>query len=375
MRPQPGPTRPATSTGPRSTGVTSSRCSRLAPSGRRPRMPDSAGAPAAAAAGAPGAAAPQAVSGHAVTETAPAGRWIGVPLRRAEDRYLLTGRGSFVGDHETPGTLHLALVRSDVAAATIEGIDASAALSQPGVAAVITAADLDGVAPLRGILARPEFVPTDMPILATGQVRHVGEPIAAVLAESAYVAEDAAELVEVGYAELPAVISAEDALAPGAAAVHEAAPGNVLVDVTPMSSPGLDEVFASAAHVVEVAVSTGRITAAPMEGRACVAAFDERTGQVVLHTSTQIPHTVRTAVAESLGMDEHQVRVISPDVGGGFGQKCVVAREEVLAAAVARLLRRTVKWIEDRREGLTSGFQAREQFYRVRGAFDETGHV
>jgi aerobic carbon-monoxide dehydrogenase large subunit len=305
----------------------------------------------------------------------PARRWIGRPLRRTEDRYLLTGRGSFVGDDETPGTLHLVLVRSYVAAGTIEALDTSAALSLPGVATVITAADLAGVAPLRGVLARPEFAATDMPILAADRVRHVGEPIAAVLADSAYTAEDAAELVEVSYGELPAVTSAREALAPGAAAVHEAVPGNVLVDVTPIATPGLDDIFASAAHVVVVAVSTARITAAPLEGRACVAAFDERTGQVVLRSSTQVPHTVRTAVAQSLGMDEHQVRVISPDVGGGFGQKCVVAREEVLAAAVARLLRRTVKWVEDRREGLTSGFQAREQFYRVRGAFDTDGHV
>ena len=308
-------------------------------------------------------------------ETGPAGRWIGASVRRVEDRYLLTGRGRFVGDQEPLGTLHLVLVRSYAASATIESIDAAPALSHPGVVAVITAADLDGVAPLRGVLDRPEFVPTDMPVLASGRVRHVGEPVAAVLAESAYLAEDAAELVEVGYGELPAVVSAGDALTAGAPAVHDAAPGNVLVDVTPISSPGLDEIFASAAHVVEVAVSTGRLTAAPLEGRACVAAFDERTGQVILQTSTQIPHTVRTAVAQSLGMDEHQVRVISPDVGGGFGQKCVVAREEVLAAAVARKLRRTVKWVEDRREGLTSGFQAREQFYRVRGAFDGDGRV
>jgi aerobic carbon-monoxide dehydrogenase large subunit len=311
----------------------------------------------------------------AAPPTAPAGRWIGKPVPRTEDPYLLTGCGSFVADYEPPGTLHLALVRSYAASAAIEAVDASAALSHPGVAAVITAADLAGVAPLHAALDRPEFIPTDMPILAAGQVRHVGEPIAAVLAQSAYVAEDAAELVEVSYRELPGVTGAGEALAVGAPAVHRAAPGNVLVDVTPMASPGLDGIFAAAAHLAEIAVSTGRVTAAPMEGRACVAEFDERTGQVVLRTSTQIPHTVRTAVAQSLGMDEHQVRVIAPDVGGGFGQKCVVAREEVLAAAVARLLHRTVKWVEDRREGLTSGFQAHEQFYRVRGAFDETGRL
>ena len=212
---------------------------------------------------------------------------------------MLTGRGSFVGDHQAPGTLHLVLVRSYVASATINAIDASAALRQPGVAAVITAADLAGVAPLRGVLARPEFVATDMPVLAVGRVRHVGEPIAAVLADSAYTAEDAAELVEVSYGELPAVTGVADALAEGAGAVHEAAPDNVLVDVIPVSSPGLDDIFTSAAHVVEVGISTARITAAPLEGRACVAAFDERTGKVVLQTSTQVPHTVRTAVALS----------------------------------------------------------------------------
>jgi aerobic carbon-monoxide dehydrogenase large subunit len=334
-------------------------------------MPDAPGNPAAVAAA---GAAPGMPVVAAAAASAAAG-WIGRSLRRTEDRYLLTGRGSFVGDHQAPGTLHLVLVRSHVASATIEAIDASAALRQPGVAAVITAADLAGVAPLRGVLARPEFVATDMPILAAGRVRHVGEPVAAVLADSAYTAEDAAELVEVAYGELSAVANIEAALAPGASAVHEAAPGNVLVDITAGSSPGLDDIFASAAHVVEVEVSTGRVTAAPLEGRACVATFDERTGQVVLQTSTQVPHTVRTAVALSLGMDEHQVRVISPDVGGGFGQKCVVAREEVLTAAVARQLRRTVTWVEDRREGLTSGFQAREQFYRVRGAFDADGRV
>lgn len=308
-------------------------------------------------------------------DAAPAGRWIGQRVPRTEDGYLLTGRGSFVGDDEPPGTLHLCLVRSEVAAATIEAIDTSAALGTPGVVAVITAADLRGVGPLRGVLERPEFVATDMPIMAVDRVRHVGEPMAAVLAESAYVAEDAAELVEVSYGDLPPVTNVDEALAPGAPTVHAVASGNLLVDVTPMSSAGIDDVVAAAAHVIEVAVSTGRVTAAPMEGRVCVASFDERTGQVLLRTSTQVPHTVRTAVATSLGMDEHRVRVISPDVGGGFGQKCVVAREEVLTAAIARLLRRTVKWVEDRREGLISGFQAREQSYQLRGAFDAEGRL
>ena len=305
-----------------------------------------------------------------------AGPWVGQSLRRVEDAYLLTGRGRFVADDDPPGTLHLAIVRSDAASATIESIDASAALALPGVVAVISADDLGDVAPLRGVLDRRGFIATDMPILATGQVRHVGEPIAAVLAQSAYLAEDAAELVDVTYSSRAAVMSIDAALAPSAATVHEAASGNLLVDVstTPTAS-SIDEVFAAASHVLEIELSTGRLSAAPLEGRACLASFDERTRQVLLKTSTQIPHTVRTAIARSLGLDEHLVRVISPDVGGGFGQKCVVAREEVLTAALARLVKGSVKWVEDRREGLTSGFQAREQHYRVRGAFAADGEL
>jgi len=303
------------------------------------------------------------------------GRWVGQSLRRVEDAYLLTGRGRFVADDEPPGTLHLAIVRSDAASATIESIDASAALALPGVAAVITADELPGVGSLRGVLDRPGFVATEMPILAVGQVRHVGEPIAAVLAESAYVAEDAAELVDVTYSGRPAVTTIEAAVASDAVPVHEAAIGNLLVDISTVGPADVDKVFNAAPHVVEVGVSTGRLSAAPLEGRACLASFDERTQQILLRSSTQVPHTVRTAVALSLGLDEHLVRVISPDVGGGFGQKCVVAREEVLTAALARLLKRQVKWVEDRREGLTSGFQAREQRYQLRGAFAADGEL
>ncbi|HLN07032.1 MAG TPA: molybdopterin cofactor-binding domain-containing protein, partial [Acidimicrobiales bacterium] len=138
-------------------------------------------------------------------------------------------------------------------------------------------------------------------------------------------------------------------------------------------NPDMAPVFATASQVVEASLSTGRLSASPIEGRACLAFWDDRAGQLVLHTSTQVPHTVRTGVALSLGLDEHRVRVLSPDVGGGFGQKCVVAREEVLVAAAARLMRQPVKWVEDRRENLVSGFQAREQRYELRAAFDDDG--
>lgn len=310
-----------------------------------------------------------------VDEASETGRWVGKRMQRVEDRYLLAGRGMFVDDIDIAGTLHLAFVRSNWAAASIEGVDVTDALLVPGVVAVLTAADIADVKALRGYLDRPEFTVTDMPILASDVVRHVGEPIAAVLADSPYAAEDGAEAVDVTYGVLDAVANFDAALATGAASVHAEAANNVLVDISLDTSPDLDGVFEQAAHVVDVAVSTGRLAAAPLEGRACLSVYDDRTQQIVLYSSTQVPHTVRTAVAASLGLGESGVRVISPDVGGGFGVKCVVAREEVLVAAASRLLRRPVKWIEDRREGLTSGFQSREQRYSLSGAFDDEGSL
>lgn len=299
-------------------------------------------------------------------------RWIGQRRQRVEDPYLLTGRGTFVDDLEPRGTLHVAFVRSTIASGKIIALDLAPALDEPGVVAAFSAAEL-GELKLRAVLERPEFVPTDMPALACGRVRHVGEPIAVVLATTPYEAEDGAEAVVVEYAEDEAVASLDAALAEGAPQLHDDAVGNLLLDVNLEFGGNVSAVFGSAAHVVEVEVSTGRLSALPMEGRAFLASYDERSRQIVLHSSTQVPHLVRTGVAQGLGIDESQVRVIVPDVGGGFGQKAVVAREEVVAAALCRKLGRPVKWVEDRREGLMSGFQAREQRYRLRGAFDSDG--
>lgn len=303
------------------------------------------------------------------------GTWVGRSISRLEDPYLLSGRGRFVDDLDPKGLLHLAIVRSELASAGVASIDCKAAREVEGVVAVLDAADLGPVAPLRAALVRPEFVATDMPVLASGRVRHVGEPLAVVVATSRYAAEDGAEAVVVEYEPRDAVASAGEATRPGAPLVHDHVARNVVVEVELCPTPEVAERFAGAEHVVEVDVSSGRLSALPLEGRCCLAFFDERDGQLVLHSSTQIPHTVRTAVASSLGIDEHAVRVVAPDVGGGFGQKCVVAREEVLVAAVARLLRRPVKWSEDRRESLIAGFQAREQRYRLRAAFDRAGRV
>ena len=300
--------------------------------------------------------------------------WVGAPVARTQDRRMLLGRGKFTGDLARTGTLHAAFVRSPFAAATFGPIDTSPALARPGVAAAFTAADLGDPA-LLAVLERPEFVPTALPLLAIGQVRHVGEPVAVVLAEDPYLAEDAIELVDVDWSPQPVVASLDAATAPAAPQVHEHAPGNCLVDLTMFDDERLAAIFDEAPAVVTATLSSGRLAALPMEGRACLAEWDERDQQVVMHVSTQVPHQVRSAVAQAFGLAEQQVRVIAPDVGGGFGLKCVAGREEVTLAGIALRLRRPVRWVEDRQENLTASFHGHEQRYRVRAAFGQDGRI
>ncbi len=300
--------------------------------------------------------------------------WVGAPVPRVSDRRMLLGRGRFTSDLPGPGALHAAFVRSPFAAAAIGRIDTSAALARPGVAAACTAADL-GQPSLLAVLERPEFVPTALPLLAIGRVRHVGEPVAVVLAEDPYLAEDAAELVDVEYAPQPPAASLDAARSPGAPLVHDAAPGNCLVDLLMFDDGRLEEIFAAAPAVISARLRSGRLAALPLEGRACVAGWDDRDGQLILHVSTQVPHQVRSAVAQAFHIPERTVRVIAPDVGGGFGLKCVVGREELVIAGLALRLRRPVRWAEDRQENLTAAFHGHEQCYDVRAAFGADGRI
>lgn len=301
---------------------------------------------------------------------------VGRSVPRREDPRLLTGRGRFVDDIALPGMLHAQFVRSTVAHAEIASVDLSAVCEVPGVVAAFTADDLE-LGDIVAQLGRPlsEFVPTAMPVLARDKVRYVGEPIAVVVACDAYAAEDGLEAAKVSYATLPPVTSEEAALAPGAPLVHAEAAHNTLVDVSLFATDGIDEIFASAPCVVEVETRTGRQNALPLETRGVVAHWDDRDEQLVLQTCTQIPHQVRTVASRSLRLDERAVRVVVPDMGGGFGQKCVVGREEIAAAAAALRLRRPVKWIEDRKDALSASFLAREQHYRARAAFDAEGRI
>jgi len=301
---------------------------------------------------------------------------VGRSVARREDPRLLSGRGRFVDDIALPGMLHAQFIRSTVAHGEIASVDLSAVRQVPGVMAAFTAEDLE-LGDITAQLGRPlsEFVPTAMPVLARDKVRFVGEPLAIVVARDAYAAEDGLEAARVTYTTLPPVTTEEAALAPGAPLVHAEAARNTLVDVSLFATDGIDEILASAPCVVHVETRTGRQNALPLETRGAVAHWDDREEQLVLHTCTQIPHQVRTVAARSLRLDERAVRVVAPDMGGGFGQKCVVGREEIAVAAAALRLRRPVKWIEDRKDALSASFLAREQHYRVRAAFDADGRI
>jgi aerobic carbon-monoxide dehydrogenase large subunit len=287
---------------------------------------------------------------------------------------MLLGRGRFTADLSRPGLLHAAFVRSPHAHARVGAIDADAAVKYDGVAAVFTAASL-GHPYLVATLERGEFVATRMPILAGETVRFAGEPVAVVIADDPYRAEDAAELVEVDWDPRPAVTGIEQAQAPDAPRLHEQADGNCLVDLLMFDDDRLAAIFAGAALTVSVAFASARVAALPLEGRACLAEWDDRDDQLVMHTSTQVPHQVRSGVAQALNLPERTIRVIAPDVGGGFGLKCVVGREEVAVAAAALRLRRPVRWAEDRQENLTAAFHGHEQRYRVRAAFGDDGRI
>jgi carbon-monoxide dehydrogenase large subunit len=288
-------------------------------------------------------------------------KWVGRAIRRLEDRALLTGQGRFTAD--LAATHWVRFVRSPVAAGKITKI------GTPKNAMVITAAELKGVKKILPMLHKFNYKPAGQPILAETQVRFVGEPVAAVVAASAGEAEDIADLVEVTIDETRPVIDARAALRSGATQVHVEAPGNVILEGK-FKTPDFDAVWNSAAKIAKVDARSRRQNATPMEARAGHAAYDASTGRVTLTCTTQMPHLTRTAIADVLGMPEADLRVIAPDVGGGFGQKMSLAAEYVVLVWLARKLKSSVAWTEDRRENLIAGFHSRDQYVTLEGAFD-----
>ena len=271
--------------------------------------------------------------------------------------------------------VYAAFERSSFGATSVNELSVEEALNVSGVETVVPAYHLDGISGLEPALERPEYVPVKMPLLAGETIRHAGEPVAMVLANSPHAAEDGAEAVSIEYEPLQPVVSLDAALAEGTRAVHEGMNDNVLLDVIDPDDPELEKILEQAPVVVDATFDSGRQSAAPMEMRACLAEWDAREDTLILHTSTQVPYVVRTAISDVLGIPQQRVRVIAPDVGGGFGQKCVVGREEVLVPIAAQRMGRPVKWTEDRQENLTAAFHGREQRYEARAAFDEEGRL
>ncbi|MGA7264600.1 MAG: xanthine dehydrogenase family protein molybdopterin-binding subunit, partial [Stellaceae bacterium] len=294
-------------------------------------------------------------------------RWVGRPLPRYEDPVLLRGRGRYTADL-AKGARILRFVRSPIARGRILAVTA------PSGVPLITAAVLGDVKPICPRLDRPDYVAVEQPILAHERVTYVGEPIAAVIADTAAEAEDLAEQVTVEIAAETPVVTLDQALAPGAPLVHDMAAQNTLIDAR-FETSDVAAAFAAAHQVVEFTFTSGRQAAAPLEARGAVAAFDPATGRVTLSASTQMPHLLRTGIADALGIPESELRVIAPEVGGGFGQKMALIPEYVIAVWAARHFAGTVAWIEDRLENLTASFHARDQRLHLRGAFDADGRL
>ena len=293
-------------------------------------------------------------------------KWVGRAIRRLEDPALITGQGRFTADL---AAVHwVRFVRSPVAAGKIVKFAA------PKGAMVITAADLKGVKKITPMLHKFNYKPVGQPILADSHVRFVGEPVAAVVAASEEAAEDIADLVELIIDETTPAIDARAALEPGANQVHAEAPGNVIVEGN-FKTPEFDAVWNSAAKIAKVEARSRRQNATPMEARAGHASYDASTGRVTLTCGTQMPHLKRTAIADLLGMPESDLRVIAPDVGGGFGQKMALPAEYAVLVWLARKLKSSVAWTEDRRENLIASFHSRDQYVTLEGAFDKNAKL
>src|SRR5262249_41539255 len=305
-------------------------------------------------------------------------RQFGARVKRLEDPALLTGRGGCVDDVKLAGTLEACFVRSPYAHAKIRSIDTSAARAAPGVHAVLTADDLPGpmakqpipmILPVLGIKAfRTQLC------LARDEVSYAGQTVGLVVADSRYQAEDAAAMVEVDYDVLPAISDCRDALKPDAAPVHSDLTTN-LASRIPMAYGDVDAAFKDAAHVIEEEFWVHRGGAMSLEARAVLAIYDAAGDLLTVWSSTQTPHLGRRVLADLLERNLETIRLIAPDVGGGFGPKAPFYAEEAVIPAAAMLLRRRVKWMEDRREHFMCATQERDQYWTVALALDAEGKI
>ena len=313
-------------------------------------------------------------------------RLFGKSIKRREDPRFITGRGQFVDDLKLPGMTYAAFVRSPHAHARIKSIDVAQAKAHPGVVAVFTGKDMTGVNSLpcgwdlRKAKNIPGVVqdlamPPHMP-LTSDVARHVGDPVAVVIADSQVAAVDAAEKVNVAWEPLPSVTATDKATIAGATQVHADAPGNVAFKWALGDGPATDAAFKSAAVTVKKRIVNQRLVANAMEPRACVARFDDATGELTLWVTSQNPHVHRLLMcAFVLGIPEHKVRVISPDVGGGFGSKIFLYNEEVVCSWAARQLKRPIRWTSSRREAYVTDAHGRDHVTDAELALSKDGKI
>jgi carbon-monoxide dehydrogenase large subunit len=290
------------------------------------------------------------------TQHAPSGL-IGASIRRVEDNPLITGKGRYVDDVQIPSMLHMALLRSPYPHAKIISVDTSKAKQMPGVEAVLTGADLNLNVPSPVMIPGQKIPPH--PALARGVVHAAGAPVAAVVARTRALAQDAANAIEVDYEALPAVTNAEKALEPGAPLAREELDSNVCYTATKKGGD-VEKAFAEADHIVRMHIASPRQVAMAIEPRGAVA-NPEATGDLTVWLSTQSPHRVRADLSNALGFPEHRIRLIAPDVGGGFGSKGPLYREYLLACYFALKLRRPVKWVATRSDDFVTVIQGRDQ--------------
>jgi carbon-monoxide dehydrogenase large subunit len=304
------------------------------------------------------------------------GNYVGKSIKRVEDPRFIQGKGKYVANLHLPGMVHVAIKRSPYAHAKINSIDTSAAEALPGVVAVYTGQDLvDGGAGSLPCGFTPPGIktPPHYP-LAIDKVRHVGDGVVVVVAESSYVAADALDLIDVDYEPLPAVVNAKGAMDEGAPLVHDDVPNNLSFHWPLGDTEAVDKAFAEAEHVVELDLTNQRLIPNAMEPRACVAQWDSFSENMTVWTTSQNPHTIRLLLgAFTLGIPEHKLRVISPDVGGGFGSKIFHYPEEVITPWVSRAVNRPAKWVATRSEAFMTDAHGRDHVTHCKLAMKSDG--
>lgn len=298
---------------------------------------------------------------------------VGSRIKRREDPRLIMGRGTYVDDIQLPRMTYAAILRSPYAHARIRSINVDKAKALPGVVAVMTGADLQGKnVPCGWTL--PDIKVAPHPALAVGKVRYTGDAVAVVVADERYIARDALDLIEVDFEPLPVVVDAEQAIQPGAPQLHDEVPNNTTF-VWKVGGGDIDKAFREAEVVVKERIVNQRLIPNAIEPRGMVAQYTPGSGDLILWTATQIPHLVRLLLSMVIGIPEHKVRVIAPEVGGGFGSKLYLYPEEVIVATLAKTTGRPVKWIEERRENYVATTHGRDQVQYVEVAAKRDGTI